>query len=98
MGKDGIECPAFCPSTCGPEEMSCWGGEDMNMCQMPDFCVPSKGNVPLYTLYILRKSECLTIGRKTTLELLKSDRFFHISNFHVLFSLQKRLKKSTGKF
>ena len=51
MGKDGIECPAFCPSTCGPEEMSCWGGEDMNMCQMPDFCVPSKGNIPLYTYW-----------------------------------------------
>ena len=52
MGKDGVECPAFCPSTCGPEEMSCWGGEDMNYCQMPDFCVPSKGNFPHYILYI----------------------------------------------
>ena len=28
---------------CGPEEMSCWGGEE-NGCMMPDFCIPMKGN------------------------------------------------------
>ena len=27
---------------CGPEEMSCWGGEQ-NGCMLPDFCWPMKG-------------------------------------------------------
>ena len=43
IGKDGHECPAFCPTKCGPEEMQCHGGMDWNHCMMPDFCVPSKG-------------------------------------------------------
>ena len=45
---DGSECPAFCPTKCGPDEMHCWGGEDMNGCQMPDFCTPMKGGNETY--------------------------------------------------
>ena len=43
MGKDGMECPAFCPVKCGPGDMRCHGGMDGNDCMMPDFCYPSKG-------------------------------------------------------
>ena len=43
LGKDGMECPAFCPAKCGPEEMPCWGGMDANDCMMPDTCIPMKG-------------------------------------------------------
>ena len=42
-GNDGMECPAFCPNKCGPEDMICPGGQDWNGCQMPDMCMPSKG-------------------------------------------------------
>lgn len=43
IGKDGTECPIFCPTVCGPEEVQCWGGEDPNGCPMSDTCVPMKG-------------------------------------------------------
>ena len=33
----------MCPQTCGPEDMSCWGGKDANDCTMPDYCIPMKG-------------------------------------------------------
>ena len=46
MGKDGVECPAVCPTHCNPEDqMSCWGGKDDNECDVADFCIPSKGPV-----------------------------------------------------
>ena len=45
MGKDGIECPSFCPAKCGEEEMTCSGGIDFNDCMMPEFCIPSKGTL-----------------------------------------------------
>jgi hypothetical protein len=34
---------AACPTKCGPDEMSCWGGQDHEGCAMPDTCMPSKG-------------------------------------------------------
>ena len=46
MGKDGVECPAVCPTHCNPEDqMSCWGGKDDNECDVADFCIPNKGPV-----------------------------------------------------
>ena len=45
MGKDGMECPSFCPMKCGPEDMHCAGGMDWNGCPMPDTCMPSKGKL-----------------------------------------------------
>merc|ERR1719228_2388868 len=44
MGKDGLECPAYCPMKCGgPDEMWCEGGKDWNDCPMPDFCMQKGG-------------------------------------------------------
>merc|ERR1711963_1216417 len=37
------ECPTFEPVKCGPEDMPCPKGMDMNACPMPDFCIPMKG-------------------------------------------------------
>ena len=37
------DCPTWEPMKCGPEDQSCYGGKDMNGCQMPDFCYPMKG-------------------------------------------------------
>merc|ERR1719273_775525 len=42
-GKDGKDCPSFCPAKCGPEDMQCPGGKDWNECEMPEFCIPNKG-------------------------------------------------------
>ena len=40
-GKDGNECPVFCPTKCDDSsEMYCFGGYDENGCEMPDFCIP----------------------------------------------------------
>ena len=39
-GKDGMECPAICPTNCGPHELRCWGGRDWNGCEMPGSCKP----------------------------------------------------------
>ena len=38
------DCRDPVPVKCGPEEMSCWGGEE-NGCMMPDFCWPMKGGI-----------------------------------------------------
>ena len=43
MGKDNVECNAFCPVKCAPGDMQCWGGKDDYDCEMPGFCTPSKG-------------------------------------------------------
>merc|ERR1719266_2924179 len=40
MGKDGNQCANVCPTKCGDNENSCWGGEDANGCPMPDTCIP----------------------------------------------------------
>lgn len=40
-----MECPAFCPTTCHHEDLSCPGGKDWNECEMPEFCWPGKGNL-----------------------------------------------------
>ena len=45
MGDDGHECPGYCPTKCGPDEMPCSGGRDMNNCDLPEICVPMKGGL-----------------------------------------------------
>ena len=45
MGKDGMECAAYCPANCDAEQMMCPGGEDNNGCTMPETCMPSKGSI-----------------------------------------------------
>merc|ERR1711862_849641 len=39
------DCPTWEPMKCGPEDQSCYGGKDMDGCQMPDFCYPMKGSM-----------------------------------------------------
>ena len=46
VGNDGYECPMHCPAPCHDgDEMSCYGGKDMNGCQHPDFCAPTKRKI-----------------------------------------------------
>ena len=54
MGKDGMECPAYCPANCGMEEMMCPGGEDPNGCMMPESCMPSKGTILIICHVVLK--------------------------------------------
>merc|ERR1719499_385611 len=49
MGYDGHECPGYCPTKCGPDEIPCSGGRDMNNCDLPEICVPMKGG-PMATI------------------------------------------------
>ena len=42
-GFDGNECPAFCPTKCDGDDMYCYAGRDMNDCEKPGTCMPSKG-------------------------------------------------------
>ena len=42
-GHDGTECGVTCPTTCGADDLNCFGGEDANGCSMPNFCIPMKG-------------------------------------------------------
>ena len=45
-GFDGNECPAFCPTKCDDSnEMYCYAGRDMNDCEKPGTCMPSKGGM-----------------------------------------------------
>ena len=37
-----MHCPAPCHDG---DEMSCYGGKDMNGCQHPDFCAPTKRKI-----------------------------------------------------
>ena len=30
MGKDGMDCPAYCPATCSMDQQMCPGGHDSN--------------------------------------------------------------------
>ena len=55
MGKDGIECPAFCPTNCGFDEMMCPGGEDFDGCMVQDFCIPAKGTLIFYCIAKIHK-------------------------------------------
>ena len=46
MGKDGMECTAYCPANCDDaEQMMCPGGEDHNGCMRPETCMPSRGSI-----------------------------------------------------
>ena len=40
-----MHCPAPCHDG---DEMSCYGGKDMNGCQHPDFCAPTKRKIVYY--------------------------------------------------
>ena len=49
IGKDGNECPIFCPAKCDESigEIHCPGeGEDANGCPTPDFCMPVTPDCP----------------------------------------------------
>ena len=43
IGKDGNECPAFCPVKCSPKDLQCWVEKDENDCPKPDMCIPGPG-------------------------------------------------------
>ena len=52
-GIDGNECPVFCPTKCDYEfEMYCPGGFDANDCEMPDTCIPIKGNSKYFSIHV----------------------------------------------
>merc|ERR1711937_643887 len=34
------KCSPQCPTICGPDEMSCYGGMDANGCMLPGMCMP----------------------------------------------------------
>ena len=40
VGKDGEECPAFCPTNCPKDSGQCPEGKNANGCELPGFCVP----------------------------------------------------------
>ena len=45
-GFDGNECPAFCPTKCDGDDITCSNlGRDLNDCEKPGTCMPSKGGM-----------------------------------------------------
>ena len=52
MGKEGHECPAFCPVKCDAKDLQCWGGMDENDCPKPDFCLSGPGKKLLVKIIV----------------------------------------------
>ena len=45
VGKDGMECPVFCPMKCNFDDIQCYSGKDDNDCPMPDYCMPGSFDI-----------------------------------------------------